>query len=120
MVFDFIALGLGDFFLPRLDLVVKKLLDPAAVHTNNVVVVFAFIQLKNRFSVLKIAATQNARLLKLRQHAVHRRQANGGVVAHQQFVNIFRAHVALRGVLEQRQNGLARPGHLEAGVFEFV
>lgn len=120
VVFDLVALGLGNFFLARLDLGIKKLLDPATVHTHDVVVVMAFVEFKNRLAVFKVASAQDAGLLKLRQHAVHRGQADGDVVREQDFVNVFRAHVTLAGILKQRQDGLARPCHFETNLLEVV
>jgi hypothetical protein len=46
---------------------------PHDVHTK-VVVVLAFVELVNRLAAFEVAADQNARLLELREHAVHRGQ----------------------------------------------
>lgn len=113
-------LGFGNFFLPRFDLGVKKLLDPATVHADDMVMVVAFVELEDRFAVFKVAAAQDARLFKLRQHTVDRGQPNGDVICEQDFVNVFSAHVPLQGRLKQRQNGLAWPCHFETRVFEVV
>jgi hypothetical protein len=84
------------------------------------VMVLALVQLIDGFTALKMVATQNARLLKLRQHTVHRGQADVGVLSQQMPKYILGRHVPLRAGLKDLQNLQARQRHFQAGIFEFV
>ena len=76
MVLNDLALGLGNSLLALLDLGVEELFHLAAGGADEVIVVLAFVQFVNGLAALEVAAAQNAGLLKLRQHAVHRGQAD--------------------------------------------
>ena len=82
--------------------------------------VLPFIELVHRLTALKRAAAQQAGLLKLGEHPVHRGQAHIGAVLQQNAVYIFGRHMPLRAVLEHLQYFQTRYGRFEAGVFEFV
>src|SRR5450432_4298150 len=68
----------GNVFLALFDLGVVELLDPAAVHADQMVVVLAFVELEHRLAALEVVARQDAGLLELHQHAIHRRQSDVG------------------------------------------
>jgi hypothetical protein len=72
--------GFSDFFLPPLNRRVNKLLYVAAIKANQVIVVCSLIEFINRpaiaFAGLKMTAQQEARLLKLGEHPIHRSQTN--------------------------------------------
>ncbi len=106
--------------LALLDLGVEELLDPAAVQADQVVVVLALVELEHRLAGLEVVARQDAGLLELHQHPVDGGQADVGAFGQQHLVDVFGAHVALRGLLEHLQNLDARQRGLQAAVLEFV
>jgi hypothetical protein len=113
------AAGLGDAALALLDLGVEELLDPAAVEADEVVVVLALVELEHRLAALEVVAREDAGLLELHQHAVHRRQADVGVIGEEDAKDVLGAHVALARVLEDLEHLDARQRRLEAAVLEF-
>jgi hypothetical protein len=72
--------GFGDFLLPPLNRSIDKFLYVPTVKANQVVMMRTLIELINRptipFTGLKMAAQQEACLLKLGEHPIHRSQAN--------------------------------------------
>ena len=98
------AFGFGDRVLAFFDFGVVKLFDLAAVQADQMVVVFALVQLKHRFTALKLAALQNAGLLKLHQYAVDSGQTNIGTLLQRETVNVLGTHMPLPAFLEKFQN----------------
>ena len=82
------ALG-GDLGLPLLDLGVVELLDAAALHADQVIVVRALVQLEHRLAGLEMMADQEARLLELGEHAVDGGQADVEALGQQQLVDVL-------------------------------
>ena len=78
------------------------------------------VQLINRLAALKIATCQDAGLLELGQHPVHRGQAYIRALQQQYAKHVLCRHVALRAFLENLQNLQPWQGGLQAGAFEFV
>jgi hypothetical protein len=72
--------GFGDFFLATLNGAIDKFFYVPTVKANKVVMVRTLIKLINRpaiaFAGLKMTAEQEARLLKLGEHPIHRSQTN--------------------------------------------
>lgn len=62
--------------LALFDFWVEKFHDAATVQTDQMVVVFAIVQLVNGLVIVKTAAGQQASLFKLHEHAVNRCQTN--------------------------------------------
>ena len=114
------AARLGHRALALLDLGVVELLDPAAGHADQVVVVLALVQLEHRLAGLEVAARQQARLLELHQHAVHGGQADVGALGQQRLEDVFGRHVARLRVLEDLEDLQARQRGLQAAALEFV
>lgn len=112
--------GARDVGLALFDLRVKKLFNPAAVQTDQMVMMLPFVQLINRLVAFKMAASQNVGLLKLRQHPINGGQRHIGVLLQQHPINVFGRHVPLRAALEDFQNLAPRHGHLQAGTLEVV
>ena len=83
------------------------------------VMVQAFVEFINRLVTVKTVAAQQSGLLKLGQHPVNGGHAHIQSLLQQRPIDVFGAHVALRGVLEQAENLHAGSGGLEAGVFYF-
>jgi hypothetical protein len=119
MVRNHKTFGMCDRLLARFNFGVKKLFNPPAVQTHHVVVVLPLIELINGLATFKMVAAQNARLLKLGQNTVNRRQANVGVVLEQMTKHIFGRHVAHLGALKNFQNFQAWQSGFEAIAFEF-
>ena len=113
------AFGFGNCRLALFNFGVVKLLDPAAIEANQMIVVGALIELVDGLAAFKIAARQQACLLKLGEHAIHRCQANVGALIEQNTVNVFGGHMPLPARLENLHDFQARQGGFEAGVFEF-
>ena len=85
MVLDLEAALFGDFDLALFDLGVVELLDVAALHAHDMVVVPALLQLENRFAGFEMVADEQPRLLELREHAINRREPGVGAFLEQQF-----------------------------------
>jgi len=102
--------------LPLLDATVNELLDLAAVKTHDMVVVSTLVQLENGHPVLEMMSGDEAGSLELREHAVHRREADVLVGLEQLLVNRFRTLVPRRAILENLEDLETGQGHLEAGL----
>src|SRR5207302_348161 len=87
--------------LPLFDLRIEEFLNAAALQANQVIVVTALVQLEHRFARLEMVADQQPRLLELRQHAVHRRQADVDTVGQQLLVDILGGQMPDLALLEQ-------------------
>jgi hypothetical protein len=80
MLFKGKAQGFGNLLLPPFNGGIDKLLHVTTIKANQVVMVRTLIELIDRpaiaFARLKMAAQQKARLLKLGEHPIYRRQTN--------------------------------------------
>ncbi len=86
-----------DFGLKFLNRLVLKFFDPAALHTNQVVVVISAVQLKDRISAFKVVPHDQASGFKLREDPVHRRETDFFTFTDQGFEDVLGAEV-LNGV----------------------
>ena len=120
MVGNFETFGARDIVLALLDFRVKKLLNSAAIQAYQVVMVLAFVEFIHRLATFKLAACEQAGLLKLHQYTVNGGQADVGALIKHQPVDIFCAHMALTAFLEQFQNGDARQSGFQAGIFQIA
>lgn len=111
---------LGDGLLALLNLGIKKLLDAAAHDTHEVVVVRALVEFKNRLAVVEMIARQQARLLKLREHAVHRRQTDIDVFAQELPIDVLGTHVALIAALKNLEDFQAWQSRLQTDGLQFA
>jgi len=109
---------LGDELLALFDFSIAEFFHPAALQADQVVVVFALVELKHGLARFKIVTLQQTRLLELRQRAIDGRQADVLVVLDQLAVDIFGSEVLLPGILEQFQDFEPRMRGLETDVFE--
>ena len=91
---------LGHFLLAFFNLCIVKFLHAAALHADKMIVMAAFIQFKYCLATFKMMPYQNAGLLKLRQYPVYGCETNISVLVQQQFVDVFRRHMALCGILK--------------------
>ena len=108
----------GDALLTLFDFGVAEFFHSAALQADQMVVVFALVQLKHGLAGLEIMALQQTRLLELRQHAIDGGQPDVLVVLDQLAVNVFGRKVLLLGVLEQFQDFEPGKGGLETDVLE--
>jgi hypothetical protein len=113
------AFGFGNRRLALFNLSIVKLFDPAAIEADQMIVVGALIELVDSFAAFKVAAREQARLLKLGEHAIHRCQTDVGALIEQNAVNVFSGHMPLPTSLKNLHDFQARQGGFEAGVFEF-
>jgi len=104
MVGYFKSFGVGNVVLAFFNFSIKKFFHPAAIQTNQVVMVLTFIELIDRFATFKLTACQQAGLLKLHQYPVNGGQSNVGTFIEHQAVHVLGAHVSLPAFLEQLQN----------------
>ena len=83
----------GNGILPMFDFRVVKFFDLAAINANQMIVVFAAIDLENGLAGFKEMALEQAGLFELGEHPIDRRQANIHVLGDQHAVHIFCRHV---------------------------
>ncbi|MEN9772858.1 MAG: hypothetical protein RJA58_1501 [Pseudomonadota bacterium] len=104
MVLQHESVFFRDLALAILDLAIHKLFDKAAVKTDQVVMMRAFIELKNRFPGFEITPLENAGLLELREHPIDGRQANFLGIRQQGAIDVLRSQVAAFRALEYLQH----------------
>ena len=119
MIVNVEATVLGDLLLPLLDFRIVEFLHAPALHANEVVVMAALVQFKDRLATLKVVPHQQSGLLELCQHTVNRCQADFCVFGQQQFVYVLCRQMPLRGVLKQVQHLQPGEGGVEAHVSQF-
>ena len=76
MVLDFEAKPHRGGQLPFLDRDIDELFDMTTVHTDDMVMMRALIELKHRHPIRKMVANDEPRRLKLGQHPVHRAETD--------------------------------------------
>jgi hypothetical protein len=91
----------GDSGLALLDLGIEEFLDAAALQAHQVIVVAALIELKHRLARFEVMPYQQACLLELRQHAIHRRQPHVQTFGQQLLVDVFGSQVPDLALLKQ-------------------
>src|SRR5262245_33579314 len=109
---------LGDLGLAALDLGVVELLDPPALHADQVVVVAALVQLEHRLAGLEVLAREQAGVLELGEDAVDRGEADVDALGEQGLVDVFRRKVAHFARLEQLEDLAPRQRRLEAAILQ--
>jgi len=97
-----------DLLLTILDLGVIELFDPAALQTDQMIVVSTLVDFEDRLARFEIAAAKNSGLLELRQHPVDSSEADLDVIIDQNAIDILGAHVPLPATLENFQDLQAR------------
>jgi hypothetical protein len=120
VVADREAAFLRDPPLALLDLGVVELLDPAALHAHEVIVVARVVELEHRLARLEVMALQEPGLLELREHAIHRRQTDVEPVGHQQPIDVLGRQMPHRALLEELEDAQPRGGRLEADRLQVV
>lgn len=119
MVRQFIALFSGNLALQHLDDFVAELVDPSASEADEVIVVFAFVDLEHGLAAVEHIARQEPRALQLRQHAVDRTQAHIRPLVEEASVHVLRGEMAGFARADDLQYPHPGQGHLEAHALEF-
>ena len=120
MIADIETLLRGYLSLPSFDGFVNKFLDLTAFDTHDVVVVLTAIQFEHRMPTLEIPPLHQSSRLKLRQHAVNRRQSDLLIGVQQHAVDILGTNVPLPAVLQQFQYLDPGQGDLESSLSDFL
>src|SRR5260221_3324400 len=94
----------GDRFLPLFYAGVDELFDLPAVHADDMVVMRALIELEYGHAVLEVMARDQAGRFELRQHAIHRGEADVLIRTEQPPVDLFGRHVAGAAALEDLED----------------
>ncbi|CAM2149485.1 protein of unknown function [Pararobbsia alpina] len=111
------ALGCNGL-LTAFDFGVVEFFDAAAVHADQVVVVRAFVEFEHSLARLEITACEQARLLELRQYAIHRRKPDIELFMQQVPIDIFGGQMSHAAVLKNLENLEARQGRFQADIFQ--
>ena len=115
---------LSDLVLPLFDRRVEEFLHPAALQTDQMVVVLAFVQFENRLAGFKMVALQQACLLELGEDTVDGGEADVESVSQQVAVDVLGGDVTRRTfilqLVEEVEYLQARVGCLEADTLEVV
>ncbi|MBB3212871.1 hypothetical protein FHW67_002159 [Herbaspirillum sp. Sphag1AN] len=119
VVGDLEVVLLSDLNLTFLDFSIEELFHPAAVKTNQMVVVRSFVELEHSFTSFKMIALQEAGLLELGQYAVNRCQSDIKIVGQQNFIDIFCTQMPDFSVLENFKDFEPWQSRFEAAGFEF-
>jgi hypothetical protein len=93
----------GDLILALLDLGVEELLNLAALHAHEVIVMAALIQLEDRLAAFEMVSSEQPGLLELGEHPIYGGKTDIHAFLHQQPINIVGTHVPVAGVLEEIQ-----------------
>ena len=114
------AVPLGHGRLPLLDAAVDELFDPAAIKTQDVIVVRAGTELKHRHAVGKVMPRDEPRRLELREHPIHRRQPDVFFQVDEAPVNVFGRKMPRAAFLEDVENLHARQRDLQPGFAQVI
>ena len=105
---------LGYGVLAAFDFFIEKFLDMAAIEANQMVMMRAGIELEDCLAGLEMVTMKQASLLELRQYAINSCQTDIHIFGKQYFIDIFRAQVPYRTVLENFQYLQSRQGGFQA------
>ena len=89
------AVTRGDFTLTRFDGIITKFDNLAAVEADQVIVVMLLGQFENRFTAFEIMTGNNARVIKLVQHAIDGSQPNLFTHVDKTFIKVFRTDMVI-------------------------
>ena len=120
VIADLEAQALGDRVLPLLDAPVHELFHFAAVHTHDMVVMCALIELEYGHSAFKMMAGNEAGRLELGKDSVHRGEPDIFIRHQELLVDILGAHMTDAVVGQDVEDFQARQRDLEAGIAQIV
>lgn len=84
-----------------LDYFIGELINFAAFYTNNMIVVYAIVQFKNRVAAFKMMPFNEAGAFKLGEYPIHGRQTDFFIVLQQDFIDLFGSQVMGIGLFFQ-------------------
>ncbi len=120
MLVDLEAEVIRNHLLSLLDRIIDKLLYPPASDTDDMIVVLALVQFKNRIAVLEVMLLDQPGGLKLGQYPIDRGQSDILIGGQQHFIDIFRADMPFRALLQQLQNLYPRRRNLQTRFSNFL
>lgn len=120
MIFQSESTSGRDLLLPLFDRGIVKFFHMTAGHTDQMVVMAAFTQFKNRFARFEVITCEQSGLLKLGQYSVDRSQANILPFFNEHPIDVLRTEVPAFTALKNLQNRPPRPRYLEAETFQFI
>ena len=85
----------GDFTLTRFDGIIAEFNDLAAIEADQVIVVMLLGQFEYRFTAFEIMTGNNARVIKLVQHAINGGQTNLFTHVDKTFIEVFRTDMVV-------------------------
>jgi hypothetical protein len=89
------AMTRRDFTLARFDGIIAEFNDLAAIEADQVIVVLLLGQFENRFTAFEIMTGNNARVIKLVQHAIDGSQPNLFTHVDKTFIKVFRTDMVI-------------------------
>ncbi len=115
-----IAILFGNIALPLLDSLINKLVHPAALYAEYVVVMTPLIQLEYRMPALEVMPEHQSGRLKLGQYPIDRGKPDILAGLQQRLVDILGTEVARLGMLQNIEDFDPRQSGLEARFFQFL
>jgi hypothetical protein len=109
------AILVDDCLLQSLDFFVEEFDHVTGLDVDQIVVMFAVVQLEDRMAPVEVVPHHKACCLELGQDTVNRGQTDVLTSLHQRLVDVLGTHVALLGGIEHLQNLDPWKGHFEAG-----
>ena len=116
MILDLVLHSARDRSLTLFNARIHELFDLAAIQTHDVIVVLAFIQLKDRGGAFEMMTTHQPRSFELRKNSVHGCKANVFMRFQQVLVDVFSTHVPRRRSAEDFEYFQPRQRNFEAGL----
>jgi len=106
--------------LTLLDPGIDELLHPTAVEAQDVIVVRPGVELEHRHAIGEVMARDEARRLKLSEHAIHRGKPDVLAGIDELAIDVLGRQVASPTVLENLENLDARQRHLQSRLAQIV
>ena len=116
VVRQLIAQASGNIPLMLLYDLIDKFINPAAFHTEDMVMMVTLVQLEHRVPPLEMMACDQAGRFKLGQHPVNRCQANVFSRFQQYFIDVLRAMMTRVTALEDIEDLHPGQGYFQAGL----
>src|SRR6185503_11825110 len=116
VLFDVVAVLVGDLALDLLDSLVVELRDAARLEADHVIVVSAVRELEDSLAALEVMSGDEARALELRQYAIDSCEPEDLAVLEQRAIDRLRRQMPLAAVLQDLEHLQTRGGDFEAGL----
>ena len=99
---------------------IDELFDATAVQAHDVIMVGTLVELEHRHAVLEMMARDQTRSLELRQHPIHRRQADVLAQIDESPLDVLGRHMPIDRRFENLEDFDARRGDLETRLAKIV